>query len=347
MPLIKLFLLFFRVLAAYFIRKNALFSVFALIWLENQHYKRYFTQHHIQSHFEAHEKQAVHTFFCKTNHAASFFSLIAPKTILSAWKNAIAHYWTQPHRNPRPGRPQVTREVRELIKKMKIENYLWGCRRIRDELAKLSISISHEAIRRIIQNYRNTGEIKPNLSWKRFLSAHWASLFACDFFTVTALGFITFYIFFIIELKSRKIIRTAVTTHPTIPFLRLQLSDFEYNHPGTFLIHDNSGELRYFPYREYKFTSIPITPYSPNMNAYAERFVRSVRTECLDYFIIFNENQLRRILKEYIFYYNNYRPHQGSNHIPNGPPDAITVSGKIMRKPFLFGLHNHYYRKTG
>jgi transposase InsO family protein len=93
--------------------------------------------------------------------------------------------------------------------------------------------------------------------------------------------------------------------------LRLQFSEFNYRYPNSHLIHDNSGELKWFPYSRYGINDIPTVPYSPNLNAYAERFVRSLRQECLDHFIIFTWTQLRRIVKEYIGYYNDYRPHQG------------------------------------
>ncbi len=77
-----------------------------------------------------------------------------------------------------------------------------------------------------------------------------------------------------------------------------------------------------------------------------ERFVRSIRSECLDYFIIFNYSQLNRIVKEYVDYYNNFRPHQGLKAIPNAPPHDDNASGKIKKKPLLFGLHHHYYRES-
>jgi transposase InsO family protein len=218
-------------------------------------------------------------------------------------------------------------------------------RRIRDELAKLSLSVSHETIARILAHYRKTGGLKPNLSWKKFLSAHWNSLFTCDFLTVTTFGFVTFYVFFILELKTRKIVHYNVTQNPTIQVLRYQLSEFECRYPGSYLIHDNSGELRYFPYDQYDIKDVRITPYSPDMNAYAERFVRSLRQECLDYFVIFTETQLRNVLKSYIDYYNNYRPHQGLHGIPNAPP-VQPGTGEIRKKPLVFGLHNHYYREA-
>jgi transposase InsO family protein len=183
-----------------------------------------------------------------------------------------------------------------------------------------------------------------NVSWKQFLFSHWNSLFACDFFTVDTFGFKRFYVFFIIQLKTRKIVQYGITQNPSIQFLRNQFSVFEYEYPKAMLIHDNSSELRWFPYKEYNFKDARIVPYSPNMNAYAERFVRSARQECLDYFLIFTYNQLHRIVKSYIDYYNNYRPHQGLNGIPNGPPELHSSTGPIKQKPVLFGLHNHYYR---
>jgi transposase InsO family protein len=135
-------------------------------------------------------------------------------------------------------------------------------------------------------------------------------VFACDFCTVTAFGFVTFYVFFIIKLETRRIVHYNVTQNPNIRFLRNQFSEFEYRYPGAYLIHDNSGEQKWFPYDQYNTKDVGITPYSPDMNACAERFVRSLRQECLDHFVIFTENQLRNVLKSYIDYYNNYRSRQ-------------------------------------
>jgi len=207
--------------------------------------------------------------------------------------------------------------------------------------------VSHETISKILNRFRKTGDLKPSLSWKRFLASHWETLFACDFLTVTVFfGMVTLYVFFIMELKSRRIVQFGITANPNIQFLRNQFSVFEYEHSGSILIHDNSGELKWFPYSQYNFKGIAIVPYSPNMNAYAERFVRSMRNECLDYFIIFTYGQLHRIVKNYIGYYNNYRPHQGLKGIPNGSPETLSTDGKIKQKPLLFGLHNHYYREA-
>jgi hypothetical protein len=133
----------------------------------------------------------------------------------NAAERAIKDYWSNGKINPpKRGRPRITKEIRELIKKIKIGNYLWGCKRIQDELEKLSIDISRETIRKVIQDYRKSGDINPNYSWNRFLKSHWKSLFACDFFTVDIFGIKRFYVFFIMELKSRKIVHYKITQSP-------------------------------------------------------------------------------------------------------------------------------------
>jgi transposase InsO family protein len=157
---------------------------------------------------------------------------------------------------------------------------------------------------------------------------------------------VTWYVFFIIKLETREIIQFGLTANPDIQFLRNQFSTFEYEHPDAYLIHDNSGELKWFPYDQYHFKNVAIMPYSPNMNAYAERFVRSIRQDCLNHFIIFTFGQLYRIVTAYVDYYNNYRPHQGLKRIPNGSPEPVRKTGTIKQKPLLFGLHNHYYREA-
>ena len=240
MPLVKLFLCLFRLPVFCITLKHSAFPKIALLWLQNNHYRRYFKQHNIHYPFQPHEKQAVHTFFTLAKNPSRFFPLVSTRTVLSAWKNAVATHWSQKHT---PGRPHLSKAVRELILKLKKENPLWGAWRIRDELRKLSISVSHETISRIL------------------------------------------------------------------------------NH-------------------------VAIVPYSPDMNAYAERFVRSIRQECLDYFVIFTYGQLQRIIKSYIEYYNNYRPHQGLKGIPNGSLEHLSKAGEIKQKPVLFGLHNHYYREA-
>ena len=202
--------------------------------------------------------------FVSNPKSRKYFTLVTPEIILYRWKKAIKDYWTYDKpKTIKNGRPPITKAMKLLIKELKIDNYLWGCKRIQDELEKISIDVSRGTIRKVIQDYRKSGEIKPNYSWSRFLRSHWQSLFACDFFTVGIFGFKRFYVFFFIELKTRKITHYNVTQNPNIRFLRSQFSYFEVLYPDSYLIHDNSGELKYFPYQEYDINGIATTPYSP------------------------------------------------------------------------------------
>ena len=123
-----------------------------------------------------------------------------------------------------------------------MDNYLWGSKRIQDELSRISIDISRETIRKVIRDYRKLGDIKPKYSRRRLLKSHYQSLFAYAFFTVDIFGIKRFYVFFMIELKSKKIVHYNVTQNQNITFLRSQFSYTEELYSDSYLIHDNAGE---------------------------------------------------------------------------------------------------------
>ena len=231
---------------------------------------------------------------------------------------------------------------------MKGDNRNWGARTIAYELQKkLGVPISRETVRKIEILYRENGDIPPEGLWKYFQVAVWQSLYACDFI-YKRIKSKTYFVFFIIQLHTRKIVQCGVTEHPNTAFLRNQLSVFSDHYPDSYLIHDNSPELKYFPYKEYHIKGINIVPYSPNMNAYAERFVRTLREGCLNYCnrFIFGCAHLYGIINTYLDYYNNFRIHQGIMDIPSGLPKECAKTGIIKKKSMVFGLHNHYYRQA-
>ena len=275
MLLLKSLLHLLKFCLFYVINRKSIVLKIALIWQENQKYKRYFKQKKIKHSFSPQEKWFIHTMFI--SNPRRYFTLVTPETILYRWKKAIANHWTfDKPKVGKKGRPPITKAMKLLIKNLKIDNYLWGSKRIQDELAKVSIDVSRETIRKVIQDCRHSDDIKPNYSWSKFLKSHWQSLFACDFFTVDIFGFKRFYVFFIIELKSRNIVHYNITRNPNIRFLRRQFSYFEELYPDSYLIHDNSGELRYFPYQEYEINDVATTPYSPNMKGYVAYCTSSV-----------------------------------------------------------------------
>ena len=267
-----------------------------------------------------------------------------PATLLKWQRSFIKKQWT--YKNAKLGRPPLTKATKEIILMMKNDNFQWGSRRISGELRKLGYDISHTTVQRVIQMYRENGYIKPTGSWSKFLKAHWESLFATDFFTVNTLFGKSYYVLFIIELKTRKLVQWRMTEHPTREFVRQQLIEFEeyLNYKHAYLIHDNGSQYITIDYEDYGITGKATGKRSPNMNVYAERFVRSIRQEALDHFILFSARQVKKIVNEYVNYYNKYRHHQGINDIPDKYADDC--SGRVMCDDVLFELHHHYYRSS-
>ena len=173
------------------------------------------------------------------------------------------------------------------------------------------------------------------------------SLFAMDFFTVDTLFNRRYYVFFIIYLKTRQIIQFGITQHPTRQFVRNQLTGFMYNRIDsgkTYIIHDRASAFTRQDYRGLGITNIITSVKAPNMNSFAERFVRSIRQELLNWFIIFSRNQLDTLIRNYIKYFNSQRPHQGIGQ--QSPLGYIPqTDGKIVKIPILGGLCHHYCRE--
>ena len=155
-----------------------------------------------------------------------------------------------------------------------------------------------------------------------------------------------FYVFFIIYLKTREIVRFQVIQYPSKRFVEQQLSDWRWDQEEkmVYLIHDNDPTFVHINYNLYGIRNVPTSVRAPDMNCYAERFVKSVRTEALDNFVIFTQKQLERILNKYIAYYNELRPHQGiRQRIPSGY--SAQKTGKVVSFLVLSGLHHHYARR--
>jgi transposase InsO family protein len=279
--------------------------------------------------------------------AKAAVSLVQPSTLLKWCRDFIKKRWTFPNESKSVGRSSVASEVKQLILTMKNENIYMRTGKIQGELLKLGIDLSLSTIRRILRDFRKQGKLKSSLTWKQFITSHMSSLFSMDFFTVDSLFGKRFYVFFIMFIKTREIVQFGVTDIPSRRFVRNQLincfEDTSKSKP--YLIHDRSVELFYQDYESLGIRNVPTSIESPNMNAFAERFVGSIRREALDSFIIFNYGQLYSIVKEYITYYNNLRPHQGIDQdIPRGY--SPQVSGTVVSSPVLSGLWHHYYRKA-
>jgi len=273
------------------------------------------------------------------------FTLVKTETVLKWIRRFTKGYWRFPQKKKKIGRPATPNEIRQLVLKMKNENICWGNGKIQGELKKLGIKLDKRTIAGIIEYFRRKGKVKKGLTWSKFIKSHLSSLYGMDFFILDTVLRKRFYIFFIIHLQTRQIVRYAVTTNPTRQLVRQQLIEFTWDLNGeqVYLIHDGSGEFCNINYDDFGIEEIKISANTPNMNAFAERFIGSVRREAFNWFILFNEIQIRNILAEYIRYHNEKRPHQGiAQKVPKGYTPQ--KQGRVISYPILSGLHHHYER---
>jgi transposase InsO family protein len=226
------------------------------------------------------------------------------------------------------------------------DNVLWGAERIRGELLKLGIRVS----KRTIQKYsyaarspRPRGQI-----WTTFLRTHTHPIWACDFVQTYDVFFRAVFAFFIIDLGSRKVVHVGVTRSPTASWVAQQqrnVTSFDVAAPR-FLIRDNDSKFgtEFDPVADGAGITILRTPYhAPKANAVCERFLGSVRRECLDHTLILGVGHLERVLAEYVTYFNGARPHQGVRQLVPSPTTKAEVPGTtILAVPVLSGLHHDY-----
>jgi putative transposase len=238
--------------------------------------------------------------------------IVQPETLLRWHREHFRLFWR--HKSKADSRlPKISSETIVLIKEMARNNRLWGAERIRGELLKLGIRVCKRTIQKYMRGVRTprpTGQ-----SWRTFLRNHRGEIWACDFLQVTDLFFRSLYAFFIIELRSRKVIHVGVTRSPTDAWTAQQLREATpYGHTPKYLIRDHDS--KFGPcFAGVAITSgieILKTPYQTSRaNAICERFLGSVRRECLDHMLILSEKLLHRVLRAYVKYFNEARPHQG------------------------------------
>jgi len=258
----------------------------------------------------------------------------------------------------RMGRPQIPTEQKELIIAMARANPSWGYNRILGELKKLGIDVSRATIQKTLrENGLEPTPLRRDSTWNRFIQMHMDTLIACDFFTKeiwTLRGRVTVYVFFFIELRTRRVHLAGMTRYPKRDWVErrametlgiMNSSGFEPH----YLIRDRDCKFSeefdgIMTDRGIEVRKTPVK--NPSCNIYAERWVWSVKHECLNYFTVFGKHHLKYILESYVSYYNRFRPHQAIGNVPieaMPPPDT---SGKIECESLLGGFFNHYYRKA-
>jgi transposase InsO family protein len=284
---------------------------------------------------------------------AQVATLVTPDTILRWHRQLIARKWTTIRLGV--GRPGVLAEIRQLTIRMARENPTWGYRRIQGALKNLGHRVARSTIAGILRDHGISPVPERPSSWRTFLAAHWEAIAAADFFTTevwTAHGLITYYTEFVIELASRRVHLMGSTPQPDDAFMVQIARTLTHAGDGALQGHrllicdrDTKWSAAFRQTLAAAGIRVVHTPYhAPDCNAYAERFVRSIKEECLDRVVIIGEAHLHRALREFAAHYHQERNHQGLHDqlitpIPTGPPD-----GAIRCRPRLGGLLHFYYR---
>lgn len=280
--------------------------------------------------------------------------IFKPDTVLGWHRELVRRKWRF-KRKGKPGRPRITSELEEWVVRLAKENPRWGYEKIQGELIKLGYQLSVSSVRNILKRHRITPISQRSTgSWRSLLKHYQDQILACDFFTVETIWLKTIYVLFFIQLGTRRIHLAGCTSNPNQIWVSQQARQFVWElkdqapSKQAFLIHDHDSKFTSSFDTVFSSEGIDVihTPYqAPRANAYAERWVRSAREECLDHLLILNENHLRRVLQEYVTYYNHERPHQGIHqHFPISGPVRRT-RGPIRRQDILGGIIHNYYRQ--
>jgi transposase InsO family protein len=268
--------------------------------------------------------------------------IIQPNTIVRWHRAGFRSYWRWKSRS-RGGRPNVPVEVRSLIRRMNVENPLWGAPRIHGELLKLGIEVAQSTVAKYMARRRpGSGQ-----TWKTFLHNHVAGIGAMDFLVVPTINFRLLFVLVILRHERRRLISLSVTDHPTAEWITRQITEaFPWDQAPQYLIRDRDASYGHAVTRRLAAMGIrdrPTAPRSPWQNGHVERLIGSIRRECLDHVVIFGEAHLRLVLKAYAGYYNSVRTHLSlSKDAPLVRP--VRRIGDIVARPILGGLHHEYWR---
>jgi putative transposase len=279
---------------------------------------------------------------------------VRPETIRRWHRSLLARRWTYPHRPP--GRPATGTDVRALIVRLARENPGWGYRRIQGELVGLGIRIAASTVWSILQ--RAGIEPVPRRSsetWRQFLRAQASGIVACDFFTVETVLFRRLYALVFIELATRRVYLAGITANPSGDWATQQARNIvetfvDRAKPIRFLIHDRDSKFTGAfdeVFRSNGIRTIRTPVRAPRANAFVERWIGTVRRECLDQLLIVNRRHLERVLPIYIRHYNEHRPHRSLDQrspIEEPPPESepFAALDRVRRRDVLGGLIHEY-----
>lgn len=278
---------------------------------------------------------------------ANTLVIVQPATVIAWQRKSFRLFRTWKVRSGNPGRPWVTKEVRNLIRRMSRENPIWGAPRIHGELLKLGIDIGETSVSKYMVRRPNP----PSQTWWTFLANHVKSLVSVDFFLVPTIRFQILYVFLVLAHDRRRMLHFGVTAHPTAEWTAQQLRNaFPWDAAPRYLLRDRDGILGddfVKQVRDMGIEEVLSAPRYPWQRPYVERVIGSIRRECLDHMIVFNEASLYRHVKLFVSYYHQARTHLSlakdtSETRPVQPPEL----GPVVAIAEVGGLHHRYERRA-
>jgi transposase InsO family protein len=288
------------------------------------------------------------SWFCATWTAwRSALYIVKPDTVIAWHRQGFRLFWTWKIRRGQPGRPAVPKEIRKLIRQMNRDNPLWGAPRIHGELLKLGIDIGETSVGKYMVRRRNP----PSQTWRTFLENHLKSTVSIDFFTVPTLRFQVLYVFLVLAHDRRRIVHFNVTAHPTTEWTAQQLREaFPFEQVPKYLLRDRDrifGTDFTKQVEDLSIEEVLSAPRAPWQRAYIERVIGSIRRECLDHVIVFNEGSLYRHVQSFVDYYHESRTHLSlGKDTPGRRPVQPPESGRVIARPQVGGLHHRYERRA-
>jgi transposase InsO family protein len=288
-------------------------------------------------------------------------TIVTPDTIMRWHRQLVAEKWDYSDcRMRRPGRPPVSEEVKQLVLRMARENPSWGYDRIQGALGNLGHQISDRTVGNILKanGIEPVPDRKRQITWKTFLKAHWGVLGAIDFTTIevwTKEGLVTYYLLFVMEIATRRVhFAGCSVNHDEAWMMQIarNLTDaFDgFLNGKRYVLMDRDGKFcpafrGILKYEDIKPVQLP--PRSPNLNAYVERFHRSLKQECLDRMIFFGEKSLRKAVNTFLDHFHTERNHQGiANRLIEPGEEVGLRDGDVLCRERLGGMLRYYYREA-
>ncbi len=272
--------------------------------------------------------------------------IVQPETVIGWHRRTFSFYWRHKSKGGRPGRPKLDEEIKSLVLKLSAANPLWGAPRIHGELLKLGIEISERSVSGII---RGNNPKPPSQTWKTFIKNHLTDMVAVDFLVVPTIRFRMLFVFIVMSHDRRKVVHFNVTANPTAQWTAQQIVEaFPWDAAPKYLLRDRDkifGSVFQNRVRSMGIEEVLTAYRSPWQNAYMERLNGSIRRECTDHVIIWNERHLKKVLRGYFDYYNNDRTHLGlvkETPIDRQVSKRASRSDQLVEIPKVGGLHHRY-----